>query len=276
MEEFAGRTAVITGAASGIGRGLARAAAARGMNVVAADLDPGRLDALAADLDLGMRLLTAVTDVSRSECVSALAEAAYGRFGAVHLLFNNAGVLTTGKAWEQAPAAWSWLFGVNVMGVVHGIHAFVPRMLAGGEAGMIVNTASMAGLFGAAELAPYTASKHAVVGLSECLLYDLQAEGSALSVAVICPGAVRTDLMRADHSAGGPVLHQAPGLRDTFQAAMDERGMAPDALAQIVFDHIERGAFWILPHPHMLRRVDQRMASLRDGEAPRLPASERV
>lgn len=260
MDRFEGRTAVVTGAAGGIGRGLVEAAAARGMNVVAADLDQKGLDRLAADLALGARLVTAVTDVSKSEAVAALADLAYDRFGATHLLFNNAGVMATGRAWELEPAAWRRLLEVNLMGVVHGVHAFVPRMLAADEAGVIVNTASMAGLFATAELSAYAAAKHAVIGLSESLLYELQASGAKLGVAVICPGAVRTDLMRSDRAA--------TAMSESLQAAMDARGMDPDRLADIVFDHLARGRFWIFPHPHMLKRVEQRCAEmLRDAAA---------
>ncbi len=268
MDRLTGKTAVVTGAASGIGRGLVEGCAERGMTIVAADVDRKGLERLAAELALGDRLVTQVVDVSDSDQVAALADCAFDHFGAVHLLFNNAGVLTTGKSWEQDPATWAWLVGVNLMGVVHGITHFVPRMIAGGAPGAVINTGSMAGLLASANLAPYTASKHAVVGLSECLLYELDSIGAPLKVSVICPGPVRTEIMHSDRLGADIDAHRAPAMRDAFDAGIKAHGMTPTALADIVFDHIARGEFWICPHPDMLSAVEARTRTLLAGEVP--------
>jgi len=269
MNEFAGRTAVVTGAASGIGRGLVEAALARGMRVVAADVDAARLAALTRGMDAGDWLMTHETDVSSNTAVKALADAVATRFGKVHLLFNNAGVLATGTTWEQAPAEWSWLLRVNVMGVVHGIHHFLPAMLAHGEAGAVVNTASMGGLLPSAALSAYTATKYAIVGLSECLMYELQAAGAKIAAAVICPAQVRTDIMRSERLRDGDgAVYRAPELRDAFAAGIDQTGMAPRALAEIAFEHIGAHKFWVFPHPEMLAGVEQRVRTMLAGQAP--------
>jgi NAD(P)-dependent dehydrogenase (short-subunit alcohol dehydrogenase family) len=271
MLEFPGRTAVVTGAASGIGRGLVEEALARGMKVVAADVDQGRLDALARDMDAGDRLLVRATDVSSSTSVKALADAAVGRFGKVHLLFNNAGVLTSGKSWEQEPEDWSWLLGVNVLGVVHGIRYFVPAMLAHGEPGAVVNTSSMGGLLPSVDLGAYTASKFAVVGLSETLLYELQSVDAKLSAAVICPGAVKTDIMHSERLRGGDTAHthRSPDLIKAFREGIAAVGMAPRDLARLAFEQVAAGKFWIFPHPDMLPAVEHHAQMILSGETPR-------
>jgi len=258
---FRDRIAVVTGAASGIGRGLVEEAAERGMRVLAADLDEARLHRLREELALGDRLTTAVVDVSSSESMAALAEVAWRRYGRVHLLFNNAGVMSTGRAWEQAPERWSWLFGVNLMGVVHGIHHFLPRMLAEGEPGVVVNTASMAGVMAMPQMAAYVASKHAIVGLTETLQLELQESQSAVSAAVICPGAVRTNIFSAPPVQTAPT-HQSSSFQAAAQASMDALGMDPRELAAIVFGHLQEGRFWIFPHPAMLKGVDRRARAM--------------
>jgi NAD(P)-dependent dehydrogenase (short-subunit alcohol dehydrogenase family) len=259
--QFRDRVAVVTGAANGIGRGLVEAAAERGMSVVAADVDAAALERLRAELALGDRLSTAVVDVSRSDSVAALAELAWQRHGRVHLLFNNAGVMSSGRSWEQAPERWSWLMGVNLMGVVHGIHHFLPRMLAGGEPGVVVNTASMAGVMAMPQMASYVASKHAIVGLTETLQLELREAQAALSAAVICPGAVRTNIFSTSPSETAP-LHQSTTFQAAAQASMDALGMDPRELAAIVFGHLQQGRFWIFPHPAMLKGVDRRARAM--------------
>lgn len=269
MQQFEGRTAVVTGAASGIGRGLVEAALDRGMRVVAADIEARRLDSL-TDLGAGDRLITFVCDVSKSESVKALADAAFDRFGKVHLLFNNAGVLSSGKCWEQTPAEFAWLLGVNLMGPIHGVRHFVPRMLAAGEEGVVVNTASMAGLLASTDIAAYSASKAALVSFSESLLFDLAAAKAKVTAAVICPGAVNTDIMHSERLSSGSdvTVHRSPGLQEAFAAGMAQAGMAPRAMAEIVFDHLKAGRFWIFPHPDMLPGAQARLDTLLKGEVP--------
>ncbi|MFY8120047.1 MAG: SDR family NAD(P)-dependent oxidoreductase, partial [Burkholderiaceae bacterium] len=170
MKDFAGRTAVITGAGSGFGREFAREAAARGMHLVLADIEADALAASAHELGSGgARVLAEVLDVADGAAVARLADRAYAEFGAVHLLMNNAGVGSGGLLWENSERDWQWVLGVNLWGVIHGVRQFVPRMLAGGQGGHVVNAASVAGLLAAPNMGVYNVSKHAVVALTETL-----------------------------------------------------------------------------------------------------------
>ena len=173
MKEFSNRVAVVTGAASGIGRAMAERFAGERMKIVLADVEGGALAKTEAEMKASGADVFAVTaDVSRANAVEALAEAVYSRYGAAHIVCNNAGVASRGvPCWEQSVEDWQWVIGVNFWGVIHGIRAFVPRMIAGGEEGHIVNTASVAGLSSSPFLGPYHASKHAVVTVSECLYF---------------------------------------------------------------------------------------------------------
>src|SRR4051794_31583819 len=206
MQDFAGRVAVVTGAASGIGLATAHRLADEGMHVVLADIEPGALaTAEAAVKAKGVEVLGVVTDVSSPDAVEQLADAAFERFGNVHVLFNNAGVAASAatlrlRAWEGALADWDWTLGINLMGVVHGVRAFVPRMLANGDDGHIVNTASMAGLLTAAN--PYNVSKHGVVCLTEGIFRDLREMGANLSASVVCPGLINTRILDAERNRG--------------------------------------------------------------------------
>ena len=203
MQQFEGKVAVVTGAASGIGFALAERAAAEGMTVVLCDIEAGPVEVAAETLrQRGAKVRTRRVDVSKEAEVEAAAEAIFAEFGAVNLLCNNAGVLNKERpTWEQSAADWQWVFSVNVMGVVHGIRAFVPRMLASGEEGHIVNTGSMAGLVtGGMGTSVYDASKHAVVSLSESLYRDLAIRTAKVSASVLCPGAVTTQIFAAERN----------------------------------------------------------------------------
>lgn len=279
MNQFEGRTAVVTGAASGIGRALAARCAAERMQVVMADIEAEALESAAAALAAeGATVHPVVTDVADEEAVEALAAATERRFGGTHLLFNNAGVGTVGPPiWAHTPADWRWTLDVNLWGVIHGIRAFVPRMLAGGEEGHIVNTASAAGLVAPRGFAPYTVSKWAVVAMSETLHHELAERGAPIGVSVLCPGLVDTAI--ADAARNRPAARQ----NQPDEAARQEReyrsvraslrhatrqGMAAEDLAALVFEGIRNKQFYLLPHPWVKRVAADRLRALLDGNPP--------
>ncbi len=203
MDDLEGKVAVVTGAASGIGRALAERWATEGMKVVLADVEEGPLDAARDELDAsGADVLAVRTDVSDGGQVDALATATLEHFGAVHLVCNNAGVGGGGLSWEATREDWDWVLGVNLWGVVHGIRAFVPHLVAQDE-GHVVNTASIAGFAYAPMMGPYNASKAAVVAISETLKAELAMQGSAVGVSVLCPGWVNTRIMDSDRNRPG-------------------------------------------------------------------------
>lgn len=257
MERLQGRVAVITGAASGIGLALSRRCAREGMKLVLADIEPAPLAAACDELRAaGADALAERTDVADAASVAALADAAYRHFGAVHLLCNNAGVSAAAlrtPAWETRLEDWHWTLGVNLMGVVHGIRAFVPRMLAGGDEGHVVNTASVAGLLTAS--GPYFASKHGVVSVSEGLYKDLRAAGAKLSASVLCPGVIRTAILDAERNrpaeAGAPtdwarLSDPARAWAQRFRAEL-EAGWDPATVADAVADAVRADRFYIVP-----------------------------
>ena len=202
MQDLTGKVAVVTGAASGIGLALARHFAREGLQLVLADIEAAPLARALAQLQAeGATAIAVPTDVSQPAAVDALADAAYARFGAVHLLCNNAGVASPGimaPGWLASVAEWQWILDVNLMGVVHGVKAFVPRMLAGGHEGHVVNTASVAGLMTASN--PYHVSKHGVTCLTEGLYKDFRRMGARLSASVLCPGLIRTGILQAERN----------------------------------------------------------------------------
>ncbi len=239
MEDFRGKTAVITGAASGIGRALAERFAELDMKLVLADVEAPRLTEVAAALEgQGAQVLPVVTDVSSTTSVQALAAAAHDAFGHVHLLCNNAGVGGGGPIASLSTGDWQWVLGVNLWGVINGLSAFLPSMLASGEEGHIVNTASIAGLVAGPMNAPYNASKFAVVAISEGLHAELAMTGARIGVSVLCPGFVRTDIINAARNrppelAGGEPVEPPPGLVDMLRAQF-EAGTPPAQVAELV------------------------------------------
>ena len=274
MERFEGRVAVVTGAGSGIGRALARRAAGEGMRVVIADVEVSALEETAAEVEAaGAEVLVAPTDVSRPEQVAVLARLAYDRFGAVHLLCNNAGVFQGGITWQRELADWEWVMGVNLWGVLHGIRAFVPRMLDGGDEGYVVNTSSVAGLITGAYSAPYITSKFAVLALTECLAHDLQAHGAPIGVSVLVPGVVDTKIAYSTRNRPDepPSEAQAPDAHLVEQALRDllaASGRPPDDVATLVFDAIRTERFYVTTSdatPGMLR---ERFDAVVAGELP--------
>jgi NADP-dependent 3-hydroxy acid dehydrogenase YdfG len=238
------RTCVITGAASGIGAGLARHAASLGMNLVLADWDETSLNTLAGTLNV--ETLALPTDVRNEAAVHTLAKAAYDRFGNVDLLFNNAGVLSSGLTWEIDAATWQRSLDVNIGGVVNIIRAFVPRLIAADRAARIINTSSLGGFLTSPFMSPYSATKFAIVAISEALAAELAAIDSKVQVSLLAPGPVKSAIMDEQAPA------QTADFMDMLRGMNDENGMSPDRLARIVFGAVERGDYWIFPHPEML------------------------
>jgi NAD(P)-dependent dehydrogenase (short-subunit alcohol dehydrogenase family) len=281
MQDIEGRVAVITGAASGIGLASAHRFAEAGMHVVLADVEAEALDAAEAALKAkGGGVLAVATDVSSEAAVGRLADAAFNTFGNVHVLFNNAGVAATAatlraRAWEGTLADWDWTFGVNFTGVLYGVRAFVPRMLANGDEGHIVNTASMAGLLTGAN--PYNVSKHAVVCLTEGLYRDLREMGARLSASVVCPGLVNTRILDAernrtdDFGARTDVAAMRTELQEFaagFAAAL-QAGYPPDVVADQVLDGIRDDRFYIFPaQPEIVELVEARMTGIIERRNP--------
>ena len=251
MDDFAGRVAVVTGAASGIGRGLARHAARDGMRVVLADVETQALeDAVAEIRDLGADAVGIRTDVSRADEVQALADQTFDRFGAVHLLCNNAGVFQAGVVWQRTQADWDWVIGVNVWGILHAIRAFVPRLLEQDTDAHIVNTASMAGLITVAYSGPYVVSKFAAAALTECLAHDLRAQGSTIGVSCLVPGLVDTRIAdstrnRPDEPPSEVTAPDHHFVADVLKQQTSTGGRHPDEVAAIVFDAVRARQFWI-------------------------------
>ena len=278
--------AVITGGASGIGRALADRFAAEGMRLVLADIEEPRLDAAVAELrDAGHEVIGVRTDVSDPASVEALADAAYEAFGAVHVLCNNAGVgPPSAKVWETTPNDWRWTFGVNVLGVAHGVIAFVPRMLAGGEEGVVVNTSSPDGPIAPMPRASvYAASKSAVTTLTECLAAQLAAEeGCRLRAAVFYPsgaGLLDTGLWTAERNRPPELARERPRptpaltvaeLRERAAAAGRELPVQPlDELADLVVEGIRDGRFVImLPSPRTEETLRSRLEKVLRNENP--------
>jgi NAD(P)-dependent dehydrogenase (short-subunit alcohol dehydrogenase family) len=260
MKDLQGKTAVVTGGGSGIGRALALAFAAEGMKVVVGDIETHAANTVADEVRArGKEALAAWCDVSHLSSVQSLAEQAYERFGAVHVLCNNAGVVALGKPLaELKDPDWRWTLSVNLDGVAHGIEAFVPRMLAQVGEGHIVNTASIAGLVAGAGpgIGIYTASKYGVVGLSETLRAELAETG--IGVSVLCPGGVATRIAEAERNRpeefGGPTRTEPlVGMGN----AMD-----PAVVAEKVVAGIKENRLYILTHPETKGLVEARFRAI--------------
>ena len=268
MRDLAGRTAFVTGAASGIGFALARAFAAEGMNVMLADIEAGALEAAVGRLGgYAPRIASVVCDVADFASVSRAAAATTQTFGPVHILCNNAGVAGGSGIETISTETWRWVVDVNLMGVVNGIAAFLPGMRAHGQGGHIVNTASMAGLQANIGFSPYVATKYAVVGLSEGLAKDLAPEG--IGVSVVCPGFVRTaiaDSARNRQGRYGPAIRPTPGsagaLLAQHMAENASAGLDPDAVAAQVLAAIRANDLYVFTHPAMRDEVDARFAAI--------------
>jgi len=245
--------AVVTGAASGIGLAFAERFASEGMKVVMADVEAAALDAAAAAVRTKAPAVLAVrVDVSRPEDVERLARDTYAAFGAAHVVCNNAGVAVIGAVHEHSLADWQWVMGVNLWGVIHGVRAFVPRMLAGGDEGHIVNTASMAGLTTAPFMSVYDVTKHGVVALSESMFKEFEATGAPIGVSVVCPGLINTRIMRSSRNRPPELAEEgkAGPMAQAFGQGLSDRlirGYPPSEVAEQVLGGIREKRFYIVP-----------------------------
>jgi NAD(P)-dependent dehydrogenase (short-subunit alcohol dehydrogenase family) len=286
MKSFAGRTAVITGAASGFGLEACRIAAREGMNVVLADVQPDALERARAEIEgLGAQTLARRVDVSKADEVEALAAATRERFGAPHFVFNNAGIAVSGLIWENSLADWQWCLGVNLMGVVHGVRSFVPMMLAAaksdpGYEGHVVNTASMAGLVNMPNQGVYNVSKHSVVALSETLCQDLSLVTDQVSASVLCPFFVPTGIFDSERNRPDALRNAAPTASQLIGKAMGERAISRGKVsaamvAQYVFDAMRERRFYVYSHPNALGAVQTRLEDLMTPRNPSDPFAAR-
>jgi NAD(P)-dependent dehydrogenase (short-subunit alcohol dehydrogenase family) len=270
ITDLVDKVAVITGAGSGIGRAIAQRCGAEGMHVVAADVEEHALTETVAAI--GGDAIGVLCDVADAAQVDALAGAAYDTFGAVHLLCNNAGVFQAGVVWERTHADWEWVLGVNVWGIIHGIRSFVPRMIAQGTEGHVVNTSSLAGLVSNAFSGPYNVSKFAALGLSESLAHDLKATGAQIGASVLVPGSVNTRI--ADSTRNRPAdLHAGVGAEDAAfvdkaLADMTSTGIDPAEVATLVLDAVRTGQFVIPTSPGYDKQITTRAEALLAREAP--------
>jgi NAD(P)-dependent dehydrogenase (short-subunit alcohol dehydrogenase family) len=269
MRDLRGKTALVTGGASGIGRAMAERFAAEGMRIVLADVEPGALETTAAALRTGGADVLAVpTDVTDGAQMEALAE----RAGRVDVLCNNAGVAISGPVWLHTVADWEWVLGVNLWGVIHGIRVFVPRMIAQGGPGHVVNTASVAGLTSNPMMGVYNVTKHAVVTLSETLHKDLALVGAPIKVSVLCPGFVQTAIADSDRNRpqalqNADAAPRAEAMEQIVRQAL-ATGLPPSQVAQDVLDAIREERFYIQTHPQFASHIRERMEDILQNRVP--------
>ena len=282
IDNFAGKTAILTGAGSGFGLECARIGARLGMNLVLVDVQQDALDAAAAEMRAaGAQVLAQRVDVSDAAQMEALGAAVLERFGAPHLVFNNAGVGAGGLVWENSVKDWEWVLGVNLMGVVHGVRVFTPMMLAAAKKdlawrGHIVNTASMAGLLAAPNMGIYNVSKHAVVSLSETLYQDLSLVTDQISASVLCPFFVPTGISQSHRNRPGDLPADKPTKSQLIGQAMSDKAVGSGKVtaaevAQKVFDAAAAGQFYIYSHPKAIASVQTRMEDIMLGRNPTDP-----
>ena len=277
MKDFKDKVAVITGAASGIGRALADRCVQEGMKAVLADVEAEPLATAEASLKAsGATVLAVQTYVSQVRDVEALAQKTMEAFGAVHVLCNNAGVGTEAAVWESTLAEWEWIVGVNLWGVVHGVRVFVPLMLAQDAECHIVNTASMAGLIAGPGLGAYKVTKHGVVTLSETLHHELAERGAKVKVSVLCPGIVNTRIMESARNRPGdlpPTGPRGPASEERWEALrrLVPAGMPAAQVADAVFEALRKDRFYILTHPEGKEAVRTRMEDILQERNPTPP-----
>jgi len=276
MNELSGKVAAVTGAASGLGRAMALAFASEGMDLALADVDePGLKNTSDLVRSHGVKTYAMRVDVSKQDQVDEFAARTVAKLTAVHLVCNNAGVAVSGAAWENSEAEWQWILGVNLWGVVHGVRAFAPRLIAQDE-GHIVNTASVAGLISPPGMGAYCVSKHAVVTLSESLCHDLHERGSRVGVSVLCPAYVPTAIADSEKNLPPEIsafekskerLAKEAALRKAVAAGK----LSADDVARAVVAAVKENRFYILTHPAIKGAVRARMEDVLDERAPRDP-----
>jgi NAD(P)-dependent dehydrogenase (short-subunit alcohol dehydrogenase family) len=279
MERFDGKVAVITGAASGFGRAFAQKGAELGMKLVLADIDGDALgDVVESLTEAGADAIAVPTDVSDGAAVEALAHRTLDAYGKVHLLFNNAGVGASGFVWEMSANDWAWVFGVNVMGVAHGVRVFTPIMLRQNEPAHIVNTASVAGLISPPAMGVYSASKHAVVALTETLYHDLRRAGGPVGCSLLCPAFAPTGIAQAERARPArwrnetaPSASQVLAARELRKAVLSGRLSAAD-IAEATFDAVRDDRFYVITHPAIMASVRVRHEDIEQMRAPSDPS----
>ena len=273
ITNFEGKTAVLTGAGSGFGLECARIGARLGMNLVLVDVQQDALDAATAEMQAaGAQVLPFKLDVSNASQMEAMGAAVLARFGAPHLVFNNAGVGSGGLIWENSVKDWEWVLGVNVMGVAHGVRIFTPMMLEAAKQdatwqGHIVNTASMAGLLNAPNMGVYNVSKHAVVSLSETLYQDLSLVTDQISASVLCPFFVATGISQSHRNRPSELRGSKPTQSQLIGQAMSEKAVSSGKVsaadvAQLVFDAVVSNQFYIYSHPKAIKSVQTRLEDI--------------
>ncbi|MCU0931417.1 MAG: SDR family oxidoreductase [Serpentinimonas sp.] len=273
IQDFQGKTAVLTGAGSGFGLECARIGARLGMNLVLVDVQADALEAARQEMEAaGVQVMASRTDVSDAAAMDALGAAVQARFGAPHFVFNNAGVAAGGLLWENTVADWEWVLGVNLWGVVHGVRVFTPMMLAAAKAdpswrGHVVNTASMAGLLTPPNMGVYNVSKHAVVALTETLYQDLSLVSDQVGASVLCPYFVPTGISQSHRNRPGELAGGAPTQSQRIGQAMSEKAVGSGKVtaaevAQLVFNAISANQFYIFSHPKALGAVQARMEAM--------------
>jgi len=288
ITNFKGKTAVLTGAASGFGLECARIGAKLGMNLVLVDVQQDALDKATAELQAaGAQVLARKVDVSKAAEMEALGQAVLDKFGAPHFVFNNAGVGSGGLIWENTAQDWEWVIGVNLMGVAHGVRVFTPMMLEAAKKdpayqGHIVNTASMAGLLNAPNMGVYNVSKHAVVSLSETLYQDLSLVTDQISASVLCPFFVPTGISQSHRNR--PEELKTRGVKPTqsqlIGQAMSDKAVGSGKVsaadvAQKVFDAIAANQFYIYSHPKAIGSVQVRLEDIMLARNPTDPFSHK-
>ena len=261
MEQLSGKVVVVTGAASGIGLALAKKFGAEGMKVVMADIEVPALEIAAASLPVSVERITVVCDVSKGEQIDALRASAIDAFGAVHVVCNNAGVGAGGPVDDMKPSDWDWTFQVNLMGVIYGLEAFLPHIRAHGEGGAIINTASMAGHMSPPGMEAYSASKFAVVALTEGWAAQLAPEN--IQVQVLCPGFVRTGINQSGRNR--PAKFGGPQLREIVPDDRVANGIDPARVGARVLEALQAGDLYIFTHPDMRPFVQMRFQKIMEG-----------
>jgi len=288
LNDFKDKTAVLTGAGSGFGLECARLGAKLGMRLVLVDVQQDALDKAAQEMrEAGAEVLARRVDVSSADAVDALGHEVAARFGAPHLVFNNAGVAAGGLIWETSVREWEWVLGVNVMGVAHGVRVFTPMMLAAAQAdpayrGHIVNTASMAGLLAPPNMGVYNVSKHAVVSLSETLYQDLALVTDQIGASVLCPFFVPTGISQSHRNrpaerreaAAKPTRSQLIGQAMSDKAVGAGKVSAAD-VAQLVFNAAAANQFYIYSHPKAIRSVQTRLEDIVQARNPTDPFADK-